>query len=56
MMGVPEDDVLKGIIPRTFSHIVNIIETAGAKNFLVRCSYIEIYNGRDQGSAGQGPK
>ena len=33
-----------GIIPRTFSHIINIIESEQKKEFLVRCSYIEIYN------------
>lgn len=32
-----------GIIPRCFSHIVSIIENT-EKNFLVSCSYIEIYN------------
>lgn len=44
MMGVPTDENLRGIIPRSFSHIVNLIETSKEKKFLVRCSYIEIYN------------
>ncbi|KAL4473629.1 hypothetical protein ABPG74_022493 [Tetrahymena malaccensis] len=44
MLGKPNDEVEKGIIPRTFSHIINIVESANDKNFLVRCSYIEIYN------------
>ena len=34
----------KGIIVRTFDHIINIINLASDKKFLVRCSYIEIYN------------
>ena len=44
MMGDPADEKIKGIIPRSFSHIVNIIESTKDKKFLVRCSYIEIYN------------
>jgi len=44
MMGVPDNDTLKGVIPRTFSHIIKIIDSSKDKNFLVRCSYIEIYN------------
>ena len=44
MMGLPEPELLKGVIPRTFSHIIKIIESSKDKNFLVRCSYIEIYN------------
>lgn len=44
MMGDPNDDQMKGIIPRTFSHILKIIDNTMNKNFLVRCSFIEIYN------------
>lgn len=44
MMGVPDHETLKGVIPRTFSHIIKIIDSSKDKNFLVRCSYIEIYN------------
>lgn len=44
MMGVPSDEVLKGIIPRSFNHIVALISEAKDKNFLLRCSFIEIYN------------
>ncbi|KAL4472345.1 hypothetical protein ABPG72_002828 [Tetrahymena utriculariae] len=44
MMGDPSDDQNKGIIPRTFSHIIQVIENESKKEFLVRCSYIEIYN------------
>jgi hypothetical protein len=44
MMGVPDNAELKGIIPRTFSHIMNIIESTKEKKFLVQCSFLEIYN------------
>jgi len=44
MMGIPHDDKLKGIIPRTFEHIMDVIETNSQKKFLLRCSYLEIYN------------
>ena len=44
MMGVPDHETMKGVIPRTFSHIIKIIDSSKDKNFLVRCSYIEIYN------------
>ena len=45
MMGVPTDPSLKGIIPNCFEHIFGFIDgcTDGTK-FLVRCSYLEIYN------------
>ena len=44
MMGIPNDEKLKGIIPRTFEHIMDVIETNSQKKFLLRCSYLEIYN------------
>lgn len=45
MVGEPKDEVLKGIIPRAFNHIINIINTASSdRKYLVRCSYVEIYN------------
>ena len=34
----------KGIIPRTFSHIVTRTGAEKDKQYLMRCSYIEIYN------------
>lgn len=35
----------RGIIPRTVRHIFGFIDAAGKdKKFLVRCSYLEIYN------------
>lgn len=45
MVGVESSDELKGIIPRAFLHIFGAIDAEGAsKKFLVRCSYLEIYN------------
>lgn len=44
MTGNSDDEKLKGIVPRTFSHIIEVIETNKEKNFLLRCSYLEIYN------------
>ncbi len=39
-----KDPVVAGIIPRVFKHVMNIIESEKDKKFLVRCTYIEIYN------------
>ncbi len=40
---VPEED--RGIIPKVIRHIFNYIDEAGKEiKFLVRCSYLEIYN------------
>lgn len=45
MLGVPTDANLRGIIPNSFAHIFGCIsESKTDKMFLVRCSYIEIYN------------
>ena len=44
MVGVLGDEVLKGIIPRSFEHIMKVVNNANAKKFLLRCSYIEVYN------------
>lgn len=47
MMGVPNDPELRGIIPNCFKHIFGCIDEDSAiegKRFLVRCSYLEIYN------------
>lgn len=44
MMGVPDDPELRGIIPNCFQHIFGCIEEGEeGKRFLVRCSYLEIY-------------
>ena len=42
--GVPKDPVLKGIMPRSFESIFKEIEMDPSKEFLVRASYLEIYN------------
>ena len=45
MMGQPTDDSTKGIIPKAFKHIFGFIDEQGSeKKFLVRCSFLEIYN------------
>jgi kinesin family protein 3/17 len=45
MIGDPLSEVQKGIIPRAFQHIVKIISTCTTNNkYLIRCSYLEIYN------------
>ena len=45
MLGVPEDPNLRGIIPNCFAHIFGFIdEKNDGMKFLVRCSYLEIYN------------
>lgn len=45
MMGEGKDE-LRGIIPTAFEHIYGYIDDSknGNKKFLVRCSYLEIYN------------
>jgi hypothetical protein len=45
MMGEGSTD-LRGIIPSAFEQIYGYIDDAknGGKKFLVRCSYLEIYN------------
>ncbi len=44
MVGDLNSEEDKGIIPRSFQHIINIVQNAKKKKFLIRCSYIEIYN------------
>lgn len=45
MLGVPDNPDLRGIIPNCFSNIYGCITSAEeGKRFLVRCSYLEIYN------------
>ncbi len=41
---MPKDPVLKGIMPRTFETIFKSIECDTKKQYLVRASYLEIYN------------
>eukprot|EP01084_Bolivina_argentea_P181327 313180_1 len=44
MVGIPKDETMKGIIPRAFNHIFNKIGERNEDSFLIRCSFIEIYN------------
>lgn len=47
MIGEIEDELGKGIMPRSFDHIFSVIsanESPTGKKYLVRCSFIEIYN------------
>ncbi len=47
MQGRPEPAELRGIVPNSFDHIFDFIQVASKtekKTFLVRCSYLEIYN------------
>ena len=45
MMGIVSDSTLKGVIPNAFDHIFGYIANEGtSKRFLVRCSFVEIYN------------
>jgi hypothetical protein len=45
MLGVPDVPDLRGIIPNCFAQIFGFIdEQQSAMKFLVRCSYLEIYN------------
>ncbi|XP_034550917.1 kinesin-like protein KIF17 isoform X2 [Notolabrus celidotus] len=44
MQGVPEPAGQRGVIPRAFEHIFESIQCAENTKFLVRASYLEIYN------------
>nr|XP_046238614.1 kinesin-like protein KIF17 isoform X2 [Scatophagus argus] len=44
MQGVSEPAAQKGVIPRAFEHIFESIQCAENTKFLVRASYLEIYN------------
>lgn len=46
MMGYKDDPAERGIIPNAFEHIFGFIDQSDNKQtkFLVRCSYLEIYN------------
>jgi hypothetical protein len=43
MMGADKPDS-RGVIPRSFKQIVQIMETATDRKFLIRICFIEIYN------------
>ncbi len=46
MMGYKDNPEERGIIPNAFEHIFGFIDQVGnsGMKFLVRCSYLEIYN------------
>ena len=44
MEGVKTEEELKGIIPRTFEHIINAINGTPNVQFLVKVSMLELYN------------
>jgi hypothetical protein len=44
MEGRPDPPELRGIIPNSFSHIFDYVSNAESVQFLVRASYLEIYN------------
>lgn len=44
MQGVKDVPELRGIIPNSFNHIFNHVAETSDKRFLVRCSFLEIYN------------
>ena len=44
MQGIPSDPELRGIIPTCFHHIFDYISRTSSKKFLVRISFLEIYN------------
>ncbi|XP_030634155.1 kinesin-like protein KIF17 [Chanos chanos] len=44
MQGVVEPPTQRGVIPRAFEHIFETIQCAENTKFLVRASYLEIYN------------
>ncbi|KAM8927898.1 kinesin-like protein KIF17 [Pelodytes ibericus] len=44
MQGIPDPPAQRGIIPKAFEHIFESIQCAENTKFLVRASYLEIYN------------
>jgi len=56
MVGPPEPEEMHGVIPRTFSHIFNNINMTPSKKFLVRASYLEIYNEEIRDLLSKNPK
>lgn len=43
-IGVRSQPELRGIIPSSFAHIFEAISRTTSRQFLVRASYLEIYN------------
>merc|ERR1719238_2401618 len=56
MVGPEGNEELAGVIPRTFEHIFKNINTTPGKKFLVRASYLEIYNEEIRDLLSKNPK
>lgn len=50
MEGRPDPVDQRGIIPNSFAHIFDYVASAAHVQFLVRASYLEIYNEEIRGS------
>ncbi|KAF2348586.1 Kinesin motor domain [Trinorchestia longiramus] len=44
MQGITDPPTQRGIIPRAFEHIFEMIQTSADMKYLVLASYLEIYN------------
>lgn len=44
MQGPPSPPEMKGVIPNAFAHLFDFVRSTKDVEFLVRCSYLEIYN------------
>ena len=45
MQGYAEPPEMRGVIPNSFDHVFEAVRADGGKNqYLIRCSYLEIYN------------
>ncbi|CAJ1360312.1 unnamed protein product [Effrenium voratum] len=56
MVGPAEPQELHGVIPRTFAHIFQNVNVGGNRTFLVRASYLEIYNEEIRDLLSKNPK
>eukprot|EP00742_Colponemidia_sp_Colp-10_P004246 GILJ01004530.1.p1 GENE.GILJ01004530.1~~GILJ01004530.1.p1 ORF type:complete len:795 (-),score=178.48 GILJ01004530.1:126-2510(-) len=56
MEGKDSPPELKGVIPRAFDHIFDAIQTTTNKQFLVRASFLEIYNEEIRDLLAKNPK
>ncbi|CAL8340955.1 unnamed protein product [Merluccius merluccius] len=56
MQGVSDPAVQRGVIPRAFDHVFESIQCAENAKFLVRASYLEIYNEEVRDLLGSDPK
>ncbi len=55
MQGLPTPEALRGVIPRSFDHVFEAIRITTGVQFLVRCSYLEIYNEEIRDLLGKNP-